>query len=167
MPNMKTYVAMHNQKILKVGNPPSPPGCNCRSGPLDCPFNGECLAKNVVYRATVTEEVSGKSETYAGLTSRPFKTRLGEHKTSMNNEAYKTKSNLAIHCWNLKDKGVSYNLSWEKVENAQPFNPVNKRCRLCLREKFYIMYRRNGASLNKRNEIFNTCRHRTKSLLSI
>ena len=102
---------------------------------------------------------SGNVETYAGLTYRKFKTRLGEHKTH--------KSALVGHVWDLKNQNKNFTITWKKLENAKPFNPISKKCRLCLREKFHIMYRRENASLNKRNEVFNTCRYRKQSLLSV
>ena len=167
MPNMQTLVARHNQKMLKNGSEQIEEGCNCKRGVANCPFQGKCQTKNLVYEATVTETVSGKTETYTGLTSRPMKTRIGEHNTSMNNPAYRTRSSLSTHAWNLKEQGIDFSVKWRKLEKAKPFNPVTKKCRLCLKEKFYIMYRRQNASLNRRNEVFNTCRHRNKTLLSV
>ena len=38
-------------------------------------------------------------------------------------------------------------------------------CRLCLKEKFFIMFAPATASLNKRNEVYNSCRHRASKLL--
>ena len=78
MPNMQTLVARHNQKMQKNGSEQIEEGCNCERGVTNCPFQGKCQTKNLVYEATVTETVSGKTETYTGLTSRPMKTRIGE-----------------------------------------------------------------------------------------
>lgn len=50
--------------------------------------------------------------------------------------------------------------------SATIYNPVSKKCLLCLKEKYFIMYTRGNSSLNKRSEVYNTCRHRTQSLLS-
>ena len=65
----------------------------------------------------------------------------------------------------LKDKNLNYSLKWDFIETAETFNPITKKCRLCLKEKFHIMYNRPSSSLNKRQEIFNTCRHRKQRLL--
>ena len=43
------------------------------------------------------------------------------------------------------------------------YNPLTKKCRICPKEKH--MYHREGSSLNRRNEVFNTCRHRRGKLL--
>ena len=41
----------------------------------------------------------------------------------------------------------------------------SKRCNLCLKEKFLIIYRPKLSTLNKRNELVSSCRHRNKALL--
>ena len=115
---------------------------------------------------SVTETKSGKVETYAGLTCRTFKTRFNEHNNNMNNPGDRSKSKLSAHIWDLKDKGVNYEVKWKLLDRAPVFNPITKKCRLCLKEKFWIMYRKDSSSLNKRNEVFNTCRHRTQGLLA-
>ena len=38
-------------------------------------------------------------------------------------------------------------------------------CRLCLKEKLFIMFALATASLKKRNEVYNSCRHRASKLL--
>ena len=42
----------------------------------------------------------------------------------------------------------------------------NKRCNLCLVEKYFIILKPDLSSLNKRNELLSSCRHRRKYLLS-
>ena len=79
----------------------------------------------------------------------------------------RTKSSLVGHVWDLKDNQTDFEVTWKKLDYAQPYNSVTKKCRLCLREKFFIMYRKDDSSLNKRSEVFNTCRHRNKTLLSV
>ena len=37
---------------------------------------------------------------------------------------------------------------------------------LCIREKYFIIFQPEGASLNSRSELFTTCRHRKKQLLA-
>ena len=67
--------------------------------------------------------------------------------------------------WNLKEEDKDYEIKWNLVEKGAYFNPTSKKCGICLKEKFYIMYDRGGSSLNKREEVFNTCRHRKQKLL--
>ena len=121
--------------------------------------------KDVVYEAKVEEKISKKWETYTGLTYRPFKDRLKEHKDDMADPLRRSNSKLAGHIWDLKDRGIEFNVSWRFLAKAPPFNPVTRKCLLCLEEKHFIMYGRGTSTLNKRSEIFNTCRHRHKDLL--
>jgi hypothetical protein len=66
---------------------------------------------------------------------------------------------------NSKEKKVPYKISWKKLARARVFNPINKTCQLCLKEKYLIMFSPHGATLNKRTELYSTCRHRLKNLL--
>ena len=168
MQNMAQAVKQHNAKILKGDQQQAvqPPGCNCQVGPAACPVQGKCKTAGVIYRATVTETGTGKVETYTGATGNTFKERLGGHNCDMNNRKYRINTCLSNHVWNLKDDGIPYDIQWSLVDRAPPFNPTTRKCRICLKEKKEILYNKDGSSLNKRNEIFNTCRHRTQKLLS-
>ena len=67
---------------------------------------------------------------------------------------------LSRHIWSLKRENIQYELSWKILTRGRVFNPVTKTCQLCLKEKFLIIFSPEGATLNKRNELFSTCRHR-------
>ena len=166
MPNMKTEVARHNNQVLREDQPQAAiPACKCEGGPPNCPVMGDCQKSGVVYQASVEEKQTGKIETYTGLTCRKFKTRWKEHENDFEKPGNRTETKLSSHIWDLKDRGADFSVKWKILNRAPPYNPVRKKCLLCLKEKFYIMYRPEGSTLNKRSEIFNTCRHRTQSLL--
>ena len=129
-----------------------------------CPVDGACQTVGVVYQATVTREDTQAQESYTGLTSRRFKDRLYEHTHDFNNEN-KEGTSLSNYIWKLKNERTPYNISWKIINRAQSFNPSTKRCNLCLKEKYFIMFRPEGATLNNRSEFFSTCRHRLKPLL--
>ena len=93
-----------------------------------------------------------------------FKDRLYEHTTNMNNKHQK-QTKLSSHVWKLKDRGKDYTIKWRILDRAATFNPITRKCRVCLKEKFYIMYDRAGSTLNKRHEVFNSCIHRCQKLL--
>ena len=57
------------------------------------------------------------------------------------------------------------NYAMQILARASSYNPSSGMCRLCLKEKYWIMFAPATASLNKRNEIFNSCRHRASKLL--
>ena len=162
MPNMAAEISKHNNKVLREGgttNPPPP--CKCDA----CPVQGRCKETGVVYKALVTELPSGKSETYTGLTARPLKKRIDEHYRDFEISENRVKSKLSGHIWDLQDQNLDYSIQWSIQDKAPPYNPITKKCYLCLKEKHYILYNKENASLNKRGEVYNTCRHRTKTLL--
>ena len=165
MPNMAQAVANHNSKLLSE-RAVEEPGCNCMGGKHSCPVDGKCGTAGVIYEAVVTEVTSGKKETYTGLTNRRFKDRLYEHTTSFNKRGDK-KTALSSHIWSLKDRGIQYDLSWRLKDRAATYNPATKSCRLCLKEKWHILYKADGATLNRRSEIFNSCMHKSNLLSNL
>ena len=167
MPNFKATISRHNQKLLKrelsKNTQVAPePGCNCSSGP--CPLvTNNCKIDHVIYRATVKDD-NQETHTYTGVTRNTFKKRYYGHTYSFNHRG-ENSTTLSSHLWNLKDQNKNYEISWNIVDRAQEFNPVNRKCRLCLKEKFYIIFQPDGATLNLRSELFTTCRHRLRLLL--
>ena len=117
---MAQAIARHNKGLLSNQQQEAPPPCKC---------------KNVVYQAVVEESVSKKVETYTGLTYRSFKERHKEHMDDLADPAARSSSRLAGHVWGLKDKGLDFDISWRILAKAQPFNPVTRKCNLCLKEK--------------------------------
>ena len=168
MPNVKKSISRHNTKVARQEEQdgeqqPAEPGCNCRKGP--CPMNGNCLVDKLVYKATVRDE-NNTVQTYTGLKANTFKDRFYGHTHSFNHQNPDNSTTLSTHIWDLKNQGKWYYLEWETIDIAQPFNPTTRKCRLCQREKYYILFLPEGATLNKRQELYNTCRHRLKELLT-
>jgi hypothetical protein len=163
MQNVKQKISMHNNKVKKQEEQvvQTPPGCNCRKFP--CPLNNGCLVDKVVYKATVSTNDS--VETYTGLTGNTFKERYGGHKTSFNLRRYAKSTTLSKYVWKQKDENKNYDVDWSIIDRAPSFNPTTRSCRLCLKEKFYIMFYPSAATLNDRSEFFSTCRHRLQLLL--
>ena len=165
MPNMGQVISRHNHKVVNDQVQQTPPGCNCRGGPTECPLSGACQTASLVYEATVTREDNQHKETYTGLTERTFKIRLGEHKYDFRHEKDRT-TTLSSYIWKLKKQGIPYNITWKVITRSRSFDPTTRSCQLCLKEKYYIMFRPEGASLNDRRELYATCRHRLKPLLA-
>ena len=178
MPNMKQIIAAHNRKVLADVKPPipveeapEPRTCNCSRRMMEevggCPLQGKCLSNNVVYQAEVVEsKVDGQEEVekYIGCTT-DFKARWRHHRKSFNNADYKHETVLSTHIWECKQRGSSYKVSWKILDRGQPFNPVTKVCKLCVRERFWILRKPHLASLNHRQEIGTFCPHVRSSLL--
>ena len=163
MPNMARSIAGHNSRFLQQQSVTPPAKCNCQKGIQHCPVEGRCLTTGVVYKATVTSQTG--CEYYTGLTSRSFKVRRKEHNSDFNNRNRKG-THLSTYIWALKDRGEAYSVKWDITDRAPPFNPTSKKCRLCLKEKWNIMFKPKAATLNVRSEIFSTCRHRLAEVLA-
>ena len=108
-----------------------------------------------MYQASVTREDNGRTETYTGLTARSFKERLYEHTQDINNKKRQGTS-LSNYVWKLKKQNVRHKISWKILSSRTSFNPATRRCNLCLREKFCIIFKPEGASLNSRSELVST-----------
>ena len=126
-------------------------------------LDGNCLVRGVVYAATVTDLATGKVETYTGLTEGTFKGRWDGHKGSMKNRG-QNPTTLSTYVWKLKDRGSPYTITWAILTRAAGFNPTTGLCRLCLKEKYWIMFHPETASLNARREVYSACRHKRNKL---
>ena len=97
----------------------------------------------------------------------PFKGRWYGHRSNIKNKGERNKTKLASHIWNLKDQRppIGYSIKWKIIDKGKPYNPVTGVCRLCLKEKFHILYKREDFSLNTRDELFGHCPHKKEHLL--
>ena len=167
MPNVHQIITAHNKTILdkqiKASENPTKE-CNCRYKE-SCPLQGKCLTESVVYQATVTRKDNQHKETYVGLTEGPFKTRYNNHTSSFRNEKHKHSTELSKYIWQLKQSSVEYSIRWKILRKCKAYSNKTKRCNLCLHEKYVIIYHPKLSSLNLRNELISTCRHRKKFLL--
>ena len=161
--NIKQQISRHNQNVKHAEQEPNEPGCNCRNRE-DCPLSGKCQVDHVVYGATVIDN-NANSSTYTGLTRNTFKKRWYKHTSDFNTEKNKHSTTLSTHIWDLKDSGENYQITWKILDKARESNPTTRKCRLCLKEKYHILFNSASASLNSRTEMFSTCRHRKRLLL--
>ena len=74
--------------------------------------------------------------------------------------------NLINRRWSLQNKQENFEINLRIIDRGRVFNPINRRCGLCTKEKFYIIFQPEGATLNQRSELFSTCRHRLRKLLA-
>ena len=109
-------------------------------------------------------EENGNIENYTGLTKNTFKQRYYGHQASFRHRQKEHETTLSAHIWKLKDAGIKYKISWSIVEKAPDSNPTTRKCTLCLKEKYHIICKPAGATLNSRSELFSTCRHRLSRL---
>lgn len=174
MNNTKQIIDSHNKRILTASMPTddtaaaatinNKKSCNCRQKNA-CPLDGNCLQSSVIYQATVTRKDNNTAETYIGLTESDFKTRYRNHTASFRHAKHRNSTELSKHIWTLKDNDIEHFISWRILSSHSPYNSSSKRCNLCLKEKFLIICQPELSTLNKRNELVSSCRHRNKALL--
>ena len=78
----------------------------------------------------------------------------------------KTSSAIRVLNGNLKQRKIDYQIKWRKVKQARSYSNVNKKCNLCLWEKYFIICKPEMSTLNRRNELSSICRHSKKFLLN-
>ena len=141
--------------------------CSCPKNKT-CPLNGECLKKNIIYKATVSSE-GEKDMVYFGQTMTTFKARMSNHLTSFR-KAYKRRHcSLATHIWDLKLQSKEWTIEWEKVKECKLYSRESKKCDLCDSEKQEILKRMiedSSTLLNTKNEFMSPCTHMYTELLS-
>ena len=170
MNNMSQILAKHNAKVIaqKRPAPVAKKGCNCQDKPA-CPLPGRCQTAGVVYKAEVTTVAtvanSSTTETYTGMTGGPFRKRHYGHDHDMKEENEdEPGTTLSRHVHKLRKAGTSFTIKWDLLEEGLAgYNPTSGQCRLCLLEKFHIMFTPGVATLNRRREVFSSCRHRRGS----
>ena len=158
MPNIDSTIKSHNNRLISNGADER--SCNYRKNNA-CPVEGHCFDKGVIYEATVKSETETKK--YVGLTEGTFKRRLYGHRQSFNNNSLKNSTELSKYIWHLKEKNEEYDLSWDIIDKATPYNGSSNKCSLCILEKYHILMRND--LLNSRNELVSKCRHRRSHLI--
>ena len=156
---MGSIIARHNSKLLRSAAETLPrrqPHCNCQKK-QECPVP--------VYQLTVTS-AGGGVETYVGL-AKNFKKRYPKHKKHLLVESPVGSTSLSKHYWKEEHAGKDPKVTWRFWEKNVPvYNPITRKCRLCLSEKFTIILKPGLASHNSRQEIFAHCRHLQSELIS-
>ena len=79
----------------------------------------------------------------------------------------KNASDMSRYVWNLEDHIIGFGIKWNILSKAKPFDPASGVCRLCIREKYFIIFQPEMATINSRNEIAGPCLHKSRRLLKI
>jgi hypothetical protein len=165
LPNMKSVLDAHNRGIIDNNNGSGTNidsrNCNCRRA-QDCPFEGSCLSKNVIYRADVSiPSDPSKCKVYIGSTTRAVKVRCGEHKADCNNTSGRS-TKLSKYILSLKEQNKEYNIRWKIINTSNQSTPSVRFCTLCNLERLEIARTAKGNLLNSRNELVTLCQHNPK-----
>ena len=81
--NFGQIICRHNKQIVSSSNNIERQ-CNCEFR-VECPLEGKCLTKDIIYQATVKRLDSNVVENYVGLTSTTFKQRYNKHNSDFRN----------------------------------------------------------------------------------
>ena len=73
---------------------------------------------------------------------------------------------MSIHVHKLKAKNIEPEIKFKILRHAQAYSAENKKCHLCIAEKYFILCKPELCTLNKRNELTNYCMHRESVLLA-
>lgn len=158
MKNISNIIKTHNAKIIKKElSEKEEKTCNCRIT-TNCPLQGNCLQKAVVYKASV--ETNNNKVTYIGLAGGTFKQRFNNHMKSFKNEIYKNETELSKYIWNLKNNKQQFSVSWEIIKTSNTNIRESGQCNLCITEKLQILLTKDN--INKRTEFLSKCRHNNK-----
>ena len=170
MPNMKSIISGHNKQILQKSRAEADNApiklCNCQKK-AQCPLNGACLTKSVIYQVTVTlKDEPDEAKVYTGLTDNTFKEIFSGHKYSFTHTAQRDSTTLSQHVWQLKDRGMEmgrdFDIKWKILKKCKSYSCGTRSCDLCTTEKYFILLAHPDKSLNKRSELISKCRHRRK-----
>ena len=165
MPSIGSILASHNKKIMGR-NRLTEEGCNCHKGTQSCLVNGKCQTKSVIYEAEISHPgYKNDKSIYIGLTEGTFKKRYSNHISSFNDMNKEHVSKLSSLIWELKNKGINYNIKWKFRCQAPPYSNISKLCQLCITKKTLIMFADKRFCINKRDELMGKCRHKDKWLL--
>ena len=159
---MAAIISSQNKKLLNTNQEElqnNIPKCNCRSKP-NCPLNGGCHKRSVIYKATIT--FVNPSKHYIGCTENEFKTRFYIHTQPLRNRDKKNATELSKAVWLAKGSGPNQTMQWSMVDRATAYQPGTRNCNLCLTEKLNILLADKHAALNKRSELTGKCRHKSK-----
>ena len=98
--------------------------------PVNAYMSKNCLAKSVIYQATVKTSDKRPTQTYVGLTENEFKTRY-TNMLHFNNYEKRNSTELSKYIWNLKNNNISYSIRWKILKRAGSYSNASKRCNLC------------------------------------
>ena len=135
LPNFSCIINSHNKKILTQKEMALPkPQCNCR-----------------VKASNNTTEDSPHYWPYRKHIY-TFKDRLYKRINSFKCETKKNSTKPSNYLWDKKKDKQEISFRWYIKEKAKSYSPVPKRCKLCLSEKYHILFSEKKL-LNKQNEI--------------
>ena len=158
---MEAIILRHNKQLTNhdvTEQQPTARTCNCRQK-NDCPLNGRCLERSMVYRASVSCPESNTMNYYS-LCETDFKARYNSHTHTFRNKEKACATELSKIIWKCKRNNLDFTINWDIVARTEPRHGGVKNCNLCMSEKLTIIQTDPKCTLNKRSEILAKCWHR-------
>ena len=123
MPNMAAILSRHNKTILAPKNTNVHPPCNCRRK-AECPLNGDCRKKAIVYNVSISTDSNDPSKSYYGCCETEFKFRFYNHRQTFKNKLKRYTTELSKAFWEAIDNGETLMLNGAFRPDLVPINPV-------------------------------------------
>ena len=184
--NMAGKIKQHNKKVIRDSKEEVNKRCTCHKAD-ECPLENDCNHSSVIYQGIVhdlggtndlnreekdaLEEMKAKEEfkpkkieKYVGSTGGKFKIRWYKHMSDFRIRE-NAKTELGKYVWKMKDYQRRYKIEWMILAKAAEYNTDTKICNLCNKEKFFILFRPEKSTLNKRDEILSKCPHRRGKII--
>ena len=132
MPNIKSFIQNHNANLLSNHTTPvAEHSCSYRQK-SECPFNNKCLSESLAYKAAVSQTSSQINKYYHGTCEKTFKERYNNHTATFRNKGKKKSTELSNHIWDLNEKSMQHQISWNIVSRGRCYYGYTRKCDLCL-----------------------------------
>ena len=132
---MADIIKQHNSNVLNKKIDNEGVQCNCKMKD-NCPMEGMCFAKCIVYKAEVSTE--NEKFMYFGASEGEFKTKYNNHTKSFKDRRYENDSEHSKCMWKFKNKKTVYSLRWSIAARSSQYK-CGTRYDLCLTEKAIIV----------------------------
>ena len=130
MPNMAAILSRHNKTILASKNTNEHLPCNCRRK-AECPLNGDCRRKAIVYKASISTDSNDPPKSYYGYCETEFKSRFYNHRQTFKNKQKRYTTELSKAFWEAIDNGRDPHVEWSILARSSTYQPRAARCNLC------------------------------------
>ena len=183
---MAGKIKQHNKKVIRDSKEEVKKRCTCHKA-NECPLENDCNHSSAIYQGIVhdlgeqdklnkkendaLEEMKAKeefkhkqTEKYVGSTGEKFKTCWYKHMSDFRIRD-NAKTELGKYIWKMKDYKRRYRIEWKILAKTAIYNSDTNICNLCNKEKFFILFRPETSTLNKRDEILSKCPHRRGKLI--
>ena len=132
--HMRSTINKRNARILSKLNTTNTnseePNCNCWTKD-NCPLQGNCLTKNLVYQAEVTT-TDNVTTTKIYRDDCKIKACYNNHMKSFRDAEDSRETTLSSNIWKLNMEKRGYSIKWSILKRAKSYESGKKLCNLCL-----------------------------------